>query len=143
MRQAIYNHLTGDTELMTILSGGLFDAHLVGEISRQNTPGAFDTHGEIQPCGLLRMRGPTPIEPYTYGARQGFSLIFYEREGFINIELAMERAYTLLHDQRLEPVGVTAGCWEIHHTDDVPQQEDQALKASMGLSRFEAIIRRR
>lgn len=143
MRQAIYSYLTADVTLMGILSGGLYDANEVGEISRQNTPEAFDANSELKPCGLMRMGSPTSFGPYTYSARSGMSLLFYERAGYANTEAARERVYTLLHESKLTPAGETAGCWVIRWTDDVLQQEDTALKASLELSRYEAVVMRR
>lgn len=143
MRQAIFTHLTNDVDFMASLPGGFYDATTVGEISRQSTPGAFDTNNVLRPCGILKMRGPTATDDLPHSANQGFSLIFYERPGAGQVEMARERAYTMLHDQRLDPVGATFGCFEIHHTDDVLDQEDQALRVPMSLSRYEVIINRR
>lgn len=140
MRQAIYNHLTGDFDFTTALPGGL---HQVVEISRQNTSAAFDGNKELLACGLLKFNAATPIPPYTHGARVSFELWLYQRAGYDQIEAARERAYTLLHDQKLMPVGTAVGCWEIHHTDDILQQEDDVLRCCLEMSRFEAIVRRR
>lgn len=141
MRQAIYNHLNADFDLMAALPGGLH--YLVGEISRQGTPDVFDANGEIKPCALLKFNEAAPIPPYTHGARFSFELYFYERAGYDTVEAARERAYDLLHDRKLTPVGPTVGCWEIHHLGDVTGQEDDALRCSLEVSRFEAIVRRR
>lgn len=143
MRQAVFEYLTNDVDFMASLPGGFYDAELVGEISRQNTPAAFDDNKVIRPCGLLNMRGPTATDDLPHSAAQGFSLIFYERSGAGQIEMARERAYTMLHNQRLDPIGATFGCLEIHHTNDVLDQEDQALRVPMKLSRYEVIINRR
>ena len=139
MKTAIYNRLTGDEALMTILTGGLYDQ--VVEISRQGTPEAFDNNLEIKPCALLKVSSLSPVGPYDHSARMMAVLYFYERAGHENIEAAMARAYQLLHRQRLTPTG-GGGCWEIRHTDDVPGQEDDALRCSLGISRFSAYIMR-
>lgn len=140
MRQAIYNHLDADYAFAAALPGGL---HQGVEISRQNTPAAFDDNGEIKPCSLLKVNEATPIPPFNHGARFSFELYFYERAGTTNIEAARERAYDLLHYQKLTPVGATAGCWEIHHLGDVTGEEDEALRCSLEMSRFEAVVLRR
>lgn len=141
MKQAIYNQLSADYTFMNALSGGLY--HEIAEIKRQDPAAAFDSNGEILPCGLLKMSEANPIPPYNHGARLSFELYFYQRAGYASIEAARERAYDLLHYQRLTPVGQTAGCWEIHHLNDITQQEDDALRCSLEVARFEAIVRRR
>ena len=143
MRQAIYNLLSGDATFLAALPGGVYDLAVVDEISRQATPVAFDANKELQPCAALRLNGPVPVRPYDHGARLTFELYFYERFGFASIEPARERAYDLLHLAKLTPVGSTAGNWEIRHADDVLQQRDEALRASLEMSRFEAVILRR
>jgi hypothetical protein len=141
MRQAILNRLKADYDFTAALPGGLYGD--VSEISRQGTPAAFNSNNELLPCALLKISGNAPVSPYTYGARVSFELYFYQRDGYDDIETARERAFTLLHYQKLTPVGSTAGCWEIHHTGDVAQQEDEALRCCLEVSRFEAIVRRR
>jgi hypothetical protein len=143
MRAATFNQLSNDAEFMSYLPGGFYDVAEVGEIGRQTTPGAFDEKKELKPCGLLRVRGASPLPPYRHGARQDIEIYFYQRHGYANIEAARERAYTLLHDKRLTPEGETRGCWQIYHADDVTGADDNALDASMEMSRFEAIILRR
>src|SRR4030042_7040958 len=140
MRSAIYALRSGDWTLMATLTGGLYEVVEVGEISRQTTPEAFDEAGEIRPCALLRFASITPTGPYTHSARLSFDLYFYERAGHEHLDAARERAYALLHRQAVTP---TAGaCWEIHHTDDVPDGRDTALGCSLAISRYEAIVRR-
>jgi len=138
MRSAIFDLLATDTQLATSLPGGFYDAAVVDEISRQNTPAAFDTNSELKPCALLKMSATTPLGPYAHSARQGFSVLVYAAP-----DEAIERVYELLHKQTLRPLGATAGCWEIHWTDDVTGQHDEALSASLNISRFEAVILRR
>lgn len=139
MRQAIYTALTNDATLLALLPGGLFDAATVGEISRQSTPGAFDANGELQACALLRVRGPVSSPPYQHGARETIELYFYNQPD----DQARERVYDLLHDTQLTPAGSSVGNWRIEHADDVLGQEDQALAASLQVSRYQALVRRR
>lgn len=141
MRQAIYNRLNGDATFLAALLGGFYDLAVVDEISRQATPAAFDANLELLPCAVLKLNGPVPLAPFDHGARLTFELYFYQRFGFA--ETARERAYDLLHLVKLTPVGSTAGNWEIRHADDVLQQRDDALRASLEMSRFEAVILRR
>jgi hypothetical protein len=140
MRDAIYQLLAGDATLMAALPGGLHKAAEVGEISRQDTPAAFDANGEIQTCALLRFGPLVPIEPYLHSARQTFALYLYEPKGYQNVDAARERAYVLL--QRANVTPATGSSWEIRHTDDVLDGRDSALGCSLEVSRYAAIILR-
>lgn len=143
MRDAIYDLLSADMAFLALLPGGLYQAREVGEISRQTTPDAFDDDKEVLPCALIRFGPTVPVGPYLHGARQFFTLYFYERAGFAHVDAARERAYTLLHMQALAPAaGDGWGCWEIHHADDVGDARDTALGCSLAVSRYEAIVRR-
>lgn len=137
MRDALYQRLTGDGTLMAVLTGGL---HTQTEISRQNTPAAFDTNGEILPCGLLKFETQTPWGPFAHGSRLYFSLLLYQRAGYQAIETARQRLYALLHRQKVTPA--TGSCWQIRHSSDVPDVEDAALGCSLAISRFVATILR-
>jgi hypothetical protein len=137
VRDAIYDLLTSDSELMAILTGGL---HTKTEISRQNTPAAFDANDEIQPCGLLKFETQTPWGPHEHGSRLYFSVMLYQRSGYDDVEAARERLYQLLHRQKVTPSN--GGCWEIQHAGDVPDVEDGALGCSLAVSRFVATVLR-
>ena len=137
MRDAIKTLLENDATLMATLTGGL---HTKAEISRQDTPTAFDANDEILPCALLHFGTQTPVGPYPHGSQLYFALMFYERSGYDNIETARARAYTLLHRQKVTPA--TGACWGIRHADDVLDQEDTALGCSLAISRYVATIRR-
>ena len=137
MRDAIYDLLNNDSTLTATLTGGL---HRDGEISRQGTSAAFDANGEILPCGLLRFTTQAPVEPHDHSSRLHFSVILYQRSGYDRIETARDRAYVLLHRQRVTPAG--GGCWEIRHADDVLDAEDEGLGCSLAVCRYYAVMRR-
>ncbi len=137
MRAAVKAALEADSTLMATLTGGV---HTKAEISRQDTPTAFDSNDEIEPCALLKVESVGPVRPYTHGARMVLTLYFYERSGYDNIEAARERVYTLLHDGYVTPS--TGSCWRILHSGDVGDQEDEALGCSMAVSRYVATISR-
>jgi len=137
VRDAIYQRLVGDGTLMATLTGGLYSRT---EISRQNTPAAFDDSSEILPCGLLKLETQTPWGPYKHGSRLYFSLLLYQRAGYEAIETARARLYSLLHYQKVTPS--LGGCWHIAHAGDVPDVEDTALGCSLVISRFVATISR-
>ena len=131
LRDTLRDILIADTALMGYLSGGL---HTGLEISRQNTPSAFNADGELRPCALLKMELESPIPPHWYSTRAMFSVMLYQRFGYSIIEYARERVYVLLHRQRFG-----SGMWEIHHTDDVNDTRDDAIDASLIICRFECI----
>jgi hypothetical protein len=137
MRDAIYGLLSGDATLMATLTGGL---HTKTEISRQDTPAAFDANGEILPCALLKFETQTPWGPFAHGSRLYFSLLLYQRAGYEAIEAARQRVYALLHRQKVTPA--TGGCWEIRHSSDVTDVEDGALGCSLAVGRFTATVLR-
>ena len=140
MRAAILDLLSGDSTLMATLTGGLYDAGSVGQISRQGTAAAFDANEEILPCGLLKFSSQGEFGPYEHSSRLFFSVMLYERVGYGSIETARARVYALLHRERVTPV--SGGCWEIRHADDVLDVQDEALGCSLAVSRFWAVVNR-
>ena len=123
--------------MMATLTGGV---HTKAEISRQETAGAFDANGEIEPCALLKIESVGPVGPYTHSARMFLAVYLYERSGYDNVETARERVYTLLHDTCVSPS--VGSCWRIEHSGDVCDQEDQALGCSLAVSRYVATVMR-
>ncbi len=118
--------LNGDGTFLAALPGGLFDTT---SINRQDTPDAFDANTELQACAVLNFETEVPTGPYGTSSRLFFRLTFYLDDG-----TARERAYAVLHMQK-----VTGGVWEIHHTGDVLDAWDDALKAMMDVSRYEVV----
>ena len=134
MRDAIHTLLAADSTLLGYLVGGIYNAGEVGEISRQNTAAAFDANNELQPCALVKGEVETPVTgPYNDAAAAYVVVIFYQRAGAGQIDLALERVYTLLHNQKL------SGTWRVWHAGDLRDQEDQALEARMHVSRYQCI----
>lgn len=131
LRESLLQTLQSDAALSILLTGG---AHTGTEISRQNTPAAFDANLELKPCALLKMSTDGPVAPHTLGARTFFSVMFFQRDGYAEIESAKDRVFGLLHYQK-----IGEGVWEIHHTDDVLDTRDDALAAALIISRFEVI----
>jgi hypothetical protein len=135
VRADIVTALTGDHTLSGLLTGGVF---AVTEISRQATPGAFDTNGEIKPCALVKLEAEAPTGPYPTSSRQYVLVLFYQLVGYDVIDPAMAQTYALLHRSKIGSGGV----WEIDHASDVLDLEDQALNCSLSISRY-AITRLR
>lgn len=124
--------LEADGTLMGYATGGGYDWDETGRlgINRSNaaTSTAF-TGSIIKPCWLLKLRTSLPFggiadDPeQKQSMRDMFELLFYEHNGFTNIELMKNRAYRLLHGTR--PTG-TASC---RHAGDYNPPRDIELDA--------------
>jgi hypothetical protein len=124
--------LQADTALMALLTGGV---HVqVEEISRQNTPTAFDADKEILPCVLIKVPNETPTGPYLTSARTTFVIYFYQRQGYDVIAQAMVYVYGDLNEKQ-----VGTNVWNIEYVGAVYEQRDQALDCPLGSLRFSAI----
>lgn len=130
LRDSIVTRLQADTTLMTLLTGGV---HAATEISRQNTPTAFDANAEIRPCALVKVSGDVQTGPYATSARAAIEVYFYQRAGYDTIETAMARTLTLLNRVR-----VSTHVWDVQWSDDISEQVDDALMSSMAMSRYYA-----
>lgn len=125
--------LEADATLMALLTGGIHND--VEEISRQNTPGAFDaTTKEILPCALLKLGVENRLGPYIHSMQSPMVIYLYERQGYVTIEQAMSRIYGLLHDKK---IGMRV--WRVQYESSVPQARDDALSCALGSLRFIAI----
>lgn len=137
MINATTERLQSDSELMSILLGGIYGG--VIEISRQNTPDAFDANKELQPCLLVKTGTVTPTGPYTHSHSQTIEMYLYQENGYDVITAAARRIYALLHDQRIEPI-TGYGSWPMRQIYKNLGLEDQALKCALGLLRFQVLI---
>ena len=137
MISAIATLLQSDSELTTILSGGIYGKVL--EINRQLTPDAFDANSELQPCAIIKAGTVTPFGPHVHGHSQSLEIYLYQRAGYTAIEAAARRIYQLLHNSRIEPTA-DFGCWLVTQTYLNLSLEDPALKCNLGLLRFQALI---
>lgn len=124
--------LQADTILAAILSGGMYAET---EISRQNTPDAFDENLEIMPCALINQGSQAQAGPYVesdISARLYLRVYFYQHDGYDVIGQAVARVRTLLHKAK-----IGSGVWEIAWADDVPNMSDQALECSLAISTYQ------
>lgn len=125
--------LQADTALMALLTGGIHND--VEEISRQNTPSAFDaTTKEIKPCALIKLPTEVPAGPYVRSVRTTIVIYVYQRQGYDVIEPAMEKIFNDVNDTQ-----IGSNVWNIEYVGAVHQQRDQALDCPLGLLRFAAI----
>lgn len=128
--------LEADTALMALLTGGVFDD--VEEISRQNTPGAFDaTTKEIKPCALIKLGVETKAGPHARSVRTPVRIYFYQRQGYDVIYPAMDLVFDDLNDQQ-----IGERVWNIEFGSDIKGQRDQALDCALGSQIWNAIRNR-
>lgn len=143
LRAAIKTLLEADGTLTATMTGGLHDQT---EISPSGTPSAYDTRGDLKPCGVLRMGTMTPLEPFDTAERQFFTLYWYEKPGgYANIDVMKYRAKTLLHTTTDSQKQVTVDpgfVYELRHADDFGDSWDDSLKVPMNYSRFYAVLLR-
>lgn len=142
MRAQILATLSADATLTGHLAGGLYDAVAVGEISRQDTPAAFDaTTREIRPSALLRIVDDTPAGPTHTSRRLQPTLYLYgpnTAAGRAAVEAARLRVRVLLHRVRIAPASGQA--WELRHAGDVLDLEDPDLRAALAICRYTVVI---
>ncbi len=127
----IKDRLEEDSELMALLTGGIHND--VEEISRQNTPDAFDANNEIRPCALIKIGTEIPLRGYLTSVQTPVTIYFYERSGYETIETAMGFVYADLNEQK-----IGGNVWNIEFDNAVYQQRDQALDCALGTLRFVA-----
>lgn len=134
MKAELHALLSTDSSLLAVLTGGV---HQASEISRQETPTAFDANNELLPCALLKMGTEVPVGPHIHSARTFFRIFLYAR-GAAPLETARRRLYAMLHRQRM---GLSQDrCLEIAHQDDVFDIRDDALACDLVICRFAATL---
>jgi len=106
----------------------------VEELSRQNTPGAFDANGEVQPSALIKLGVESRLRSgYVTSVNTPLVIYFYERQGYANIEPAMDLVMADLSEQKFG-----TNVWNIEFDIAVNQQRDTALDCALGSLRFVA-----
>ena len=126
--------LEADTALMSLLTGGI---HVNTEITRQETPTAFDDNGELKPCALINEETELPIGPYIYGVQTPAVIYIYQRDGIDVIMPANDKIYALLHNQK-----IGSKTWNVIYQSSIKNQRDIALNCPMIISRYLAIQER-
>lgn len=125
--------MQNDAALMAILTGGVFDD--VEEISRQNTPTAFDADREIKPCALIKFNNEIPFSAakIANAVQTPLTIYFYERSGYANIANAMVLTFGIVNDSQ-----IGTNVWRLEFDVAVYQQRDTALDCPLGSLRFVA-----
>ena len=132
----IKDALEANDELMDILTGGIHCE--VEEITRQNTPGAFDaTTQEIKPSALVKLGVEIPTGPYVRAVQTPIILYFYERQGYANIDAAMALAFDTLNETQ-----TADHVWNVQFSNAVYNQRDVALDCALETLRFVAVRQR-
>jgi hypothetical protein len=132
----IHTALSADPVLINLLTGGFYKGtgnDGVREISRQNTPDAFDEAKKIKPCILIVSNTDVKSGPYARSIFTTFSIYFYQWRGYDVIEPAMAKTFDLLHEQR-----IGENVWEINFSSSVDNQNDPALDCSLSTQRYVA-----
>ena len=124
--------LEGNDALMDILTGGIYCD--VEEITRQNTAGAFDANGEIKPAALVKLGVEYSTGPYVRAVRNSIVIYFYERQGYANIDPAMQLAFDQLNESQTGD-----GVWNIEYVNGVYHQRDTSLDCALSTLRFNAV----
>jgi len=118
--------LTNNAPLMAILTGGVYAG--VEEISRQNTPGAFDHNKEIRPCALIKLGTEVPFRAagITNAVQSPVTVYFYQRLGYAEIAEAEEIVFDLLNDAK-----ISDGMWRMEFDIVNFNLRDTALDCAM------------
>ena len=138
MKSAIVTLLDADGTLTGYLTGGIYATQ---EISRQATPDAYDSWGELKPCALVKGETQTIWGPHEDSSRLYVRIFLYERSGYASIDPARRRIYALLHRQKLTGGSDGNNYW-CEHAGDVLDQEDEPLEAALQLTRFMLTMQR-
>src|SRR4030067_829940 len=88
-----------DEDLMDLLTGGVHND--VEEISRQNTPTAFDANQELMPGALIKCGPETRLRSGIPNSVQPpLTIYFYQRDNYDVIEPAIYLAFNDLNEQK-------------------------------------------
>lgn len=123
------NLLAADDQLATVLTGGIYRAT---EISRDETPDAFDEYGEVRPCGLVKLQLENAAGPLGYAGEPIISVYVYHPRSFDVLDQAVGRIYRILHRQDV------TGLMDLRHIYDSPEVMDVALNCPMRETRYQA-----
>ncbi len=101
LRQAVLSALTGDSTLMTILTGGVGDWDTLGRTGLTPGNAVYETDDvRLKPQAVVSYSTEIPaLEPY--GTRQGrrrfMQLWVYSNSSYATIDSALRRAEVVLH----------------------------------------------
>jgi hypothetical protein len=125
--------LNADTAFKAALTAGAFDAV---EITRQLTPGAFDTNSELKPCALVKTGNENALQNKIGAVQTTLTIYFYQRSGFTAIDTGLARALALLNLKH------SSNIWEIQFNNEIARTTDEALACSLAVQRYNVIRKR-
>lgn len=102
--------MEADSDLMELLTGGVYEAIQVGEISRQLTPGAFDGNMKIKPCALIKQGTEIPRGPYRTSVQTSVQIFLYEHPKLLSISVAMDILFDLFNQLKMGD-----GVWTVEY----------------------------
>lgn len=141
MVAATVERLRGNLAVMALLTGGVHSGAVVQEISRQNTPTAFDANRELLPCALVQYENATPVGPLRTSLVLYIVIYFYQRFGHETIQAAELLVRELLDRQVVQPIG-PGRTFEMRHGNTLLGLSDQALDCALTVSRYACYMAR-
>jgi len=98
--------LAADSTYLALLPGGLYPNPALTPddqtlITRETTPFAFDSFGDIKPCGMVVDDGTAAFGPLRNGAQTFVRILHWQQFGRGVVEAADQRAYALLQGARI------------------------------------------
>lgn len=135
-----YNRMVADSALNLILTGGVYQAGVVGleGISRESTPAAF-SGGYLLPCALIRQRGNVPDNAVRDGMAQIVStmqicevwLYADSGAGYTAIDAAGARLFVLFEGYALP------GAFPTELVNVIDRARDEGSLSGAGLARYD------
>ena len=138
---ALRETLEGNSELTTVLTGGIFDADNLDRTGlRPDTPTLYSGH-LLKPCAVIRWRGATQFRPHYAAEKRNFEIYFYQDSGNTTVEEALRLTKKLLHRAQLE--ADNGGLWWVNWVSDSGEFKASEMGgASAIFSRYEVIYLR-
>jgi hypothetical protein len=149
LKATILATLNADTALVTVFTGGFFDADSLPNDGLTMTTILKETDGvTIKPTGVLRWREANPVAGPNYAVRRYLEVYLYDdvSHGRENIDYGKSRLWQLLHQTYISGTdneGFAYLVW-VGDMGEAPKNErDDALMANMGRSRYQIDMTRK
>lgn len=129
--------MIADSTLMVTLTGGVFTYASLGRdgLTQDAFPAVFDAQGFVKPCAIVKQRANTPDEQAVDTLEQVASAVqiveiwLYEDSGYVNIDTAMSRLFTLFFGYQF------ADTWELALVGGLDRQIDQGQLNGASMAR--------
>ena len=143
MRQAIIDALKADPDVVALVGSRVYGRQgILGGLSRDKTPEAFDTDGRLMPsvvvvleAAVIRtdMGGSTLIA----GTQTVQIWVACGYERYSDIKAVLKATRPILHGKRLTPVEYQIGWTDTRWASTSPELYDESLKVPTMFSRFD------